>query len=252
MKSCKENGGKGAHVDVECEDLPAEDLDDGDSLPQYPLHEAVAVKKSSFGGSGLFALRDFAIGDALFEEAPFLSILNGVKWDWDDPEGSLSPENEGYKVVEAALQALSPEDQTSFWAFTQAPIYGEKKIPLGVFWTNTIHIYSPDPDDEYDERGRSCMFLTTCRLNHSCRPNVEWGFDHSTDKMTTYAVKNIREGDELFACYKTGGGHEMTLTKREYLKTWYGFDCMCAHCKAYLDRYSVPIVSGTILPNLVQ
>ena len=27
------------------------------------------------------------------------------------------------------------------------------------------------------------MFLVTCRLNHACKPNVEWGFDHSTDKV---------------------------------------------------------------------
>ena len=32
-------------------------------VPQYPLHEAVAVQPSPMGGSGLFALRDFAQGD---------------------------------------------------------------------------------------------------------------------------------------------------------------------------------------------
>jgi hypothetical protein len=26
----------------------------------------------------------------------------------------------------------------------------------------------------------------------------------------------------------------MTLSKREYLKMWYGFDCMCSHCKVSL------------------
>ena len=30
-------------------------------------------------------------GRAHAQEAPFLSILNGVYWDWDDPEGSLDP-----------------------------------------------------------------------------------------------------------------------------------------------------------------
>ena len=34
-----------------------------------------------------------------------------------------------------------------------------------------------------DEKGRSCMFETTCRLQHGCKPNVEWAFDHSTDKV---------------------------------------------------------------------
>ena len=37
-----------------------------------------------------------------------------------------------------------------------------------------------------------------------------------------------------------GAGHEMTLSKREYLRKWYGFDCMCSHCKAYLQRYNLP------------
>jgi hypothetical protein len=27
------------------------------------------------------------------------------------------------------------------------------------------------------------MFLVTCRLNHACKPNVEWYFDYSTDKV---------------------------------------------------------------------
>ncbi len=35
-------------------------------------------------------------------------------------------------------------------------------------------------------------------------------------------------------------GHEMTLSKREFLQKWYGFDCMCNHCKAYLERYNLP------------
>ena len=147
------------------------------------------------------------------------------------------------------MAALSEERQQVFWSFTQAPVYGPDKIALGVFWTNTIHIYSPDSDDEFDEKGRSCMFETTCRLNHACKPNVEWGFDHDTDQMTTYAVRDIKAGEELFASYKTAGGHEMTLSKREYLKLWYGFDCLCCHCKAYLQRYNLPDeVSGTLYP----
>ena len=51
--------------------------------------------------------------------------------------------------MEAAVKALSEQGQKDFWEFTQAPIYGDEKTSLGVFWTNTIHIYSPDSDDEY-------------------------------------------------------------------------------------------------------
>jgi hypothetical protein len=29
---------------------------------------------------------------ALFEEAPFLAIVNGVHFDWNDPEASLAPQ----------------------------------------------------------------------------------------------------------------------------------------------------------------
>ena len=58
-------------------------------------------------------------------------------------------QSEGFRVVEAAVKALPEPDRENFWAFTQAPIYGTQKNALGVFWTNTIHIYSPDSDDEY-------------------------------------------------------------------------------------------------------
>ena len=38
---------------------------------------------------------------ALFEEAPFLAIVNGVHFDWDAPEASLAPE-----VTESAIWGM--------------------------------------------------------------------------------------------------------------------------------------------------
>jgi len=37
--------------------------DDGWAVPQCPLAEAVAVRPSGHGGSGLFALKNFEVGD---------------------------------------------------------------------------------------------------------------------------------------------------------------------------------------------
>ena len=42
---------------VECDD------DDGWAVPQCTLAEAVAVRPSGHGGSGLFALQNFEVGD---------------------------------------------------------------------------------------------------------------------------------------------------------------------------------------------
>eukprot|EP00960_Hanusia_phi_P056281 763215-Hanusia_phi.AAC.3 len=149
------------------------------SKSQSAIH--VEVRSSPLGGHGLFALRPFAEGDVILKEPPLLK-LPGVPW--YGLEDEMSGMSASAKLIEEAVQELDSVRQEEFWRFTQAPVYGDTKTASGVFWTNMIGVFYDDDDD--DELCLSCMFLLTCRLNHSCVPNVSW--EYETDENEASAV----------------------------------------------------------------
>lgn len=67
----------------------------------------------------------------------------------------------------------------------------------------------------------------TAKLNHSCKPNVEFRFDEKTGQMITYAISDIRKGEEIFDSYLT---KKIIKSHKEYLEEHYGFSCNC-NCK---------------------
>ena len=161
---------------------------------------------------------------------------------WEDVEQRLDHDSESSQRIRRAAEELATDTSALFWSFTQTDLYGDVKTPQGVFWTNMIELYTEPNSSNADEQlydGVSCMFEITSRLNHSCSPSVEWVSYAAVPALESVAVRGIKQGDEIFVSYKTGGGHEETLERREYLAKWYGFRCRCRHCKAYLDRYNL-------------
>jgi hypothetical protein len=80
----------------------------------------------------------------------------------------------------------------------------------------------------------SALYATTCKMNHSCDPNVHvlyrrtgWGSKHP---LTAYCVarREIAAGDELSISYIDT---EETYAKRQEALQIYGFTCKCRKCE---------------------
>jgi len=162
------SGGTGAGA---TDDGNADDVEEDDDEEELvPMLEHVEIRDSQHGGLGLFALRDFAVGDVVLRERPYLAIKH---LPWEDVAERLDHASESSQMIRAAVDDLDAENASLFWSFTQTDLYGDVKTPQGVFWTNMIELYKDVEEDE-DSEGVSCMFEVTSRLNHACVPSVEW------------------------------------------------------------------------------
>lgn len=45
------------------------------------------------------------------------------------------------------------------------------------------------PSDVDPGEAGACMFLLTCRLNHSCKPNVRWTYDREKERIYTRYIR---------------------------------------------------------------
>ncbi|KAI9625324.1 hypothetical protein H4Q26_016347 [Puccinia striiformis f. sp. tritici PST-130] len=71
------------------------------------------------------------------------------------------------------------------------------------------------------------LYLKAPRLNHSCRPNVDYYVDFKTQLMHMVAVDSIPVGEELTISYFY---LESDLEARKKLQDFYGIHCTCSHC----------------------
>lgn len=71
--------------------------------------------------------------------------------------------------------------------------------------------------------------LSLSRFNHSCKPNLGFGF--CGWQMRLYSTCNIQSGEELCKCYTDMVYFFNRLERAEYLKNKFNFDCICNGCK---------------------
>ncbi len=64
----------------------------------------------------------------------------------------------------------------------------------------------------------------TAKINHSCTPNVEFKFNEKTGQMITFAIIDIKRGEEIFDSYLM---NKSIRLHKEYLYEHYGFRCDC-------------------------
>ncbi|KAK0377774.1 hypothetical protein CLIM01_04880 [Colletotrichum limetticola] len=66
------------------------------------------------------------------------------------------------------------------------------------------------------------------RMNHDCRPNVDYWFDPRTLTQRTVAIRDIIPGEELTLSYIDP--MQTRAARRERLHSTWGFHCSCHHC----------------------
>ncbi|KAL2133583.1 hypothetical protein VTI74DRAFT_2147 [Chaetomium olivicolor] len=92
--------------------------------------------------------------------------------------------------------------------------------------TNGFDI-DPDGDDEDQHHSFFVLFPEIARMNHDCRPNAEYHYDHATLSQSIHATRDIFPGEELTLSYINP---LMSRSARmAKLRTW-GFECTCPLC----------------------
>ncbi|KAJ4304129.1 hypothetical protein N0V88_001739 [Collariella sp. IMI 366227] len=92
--------------------------------------------------------------------------------------------------------------------------------------TNGFDI-EPDDDDEDQHHSFFVLFPDIARMNHDCRPNAEYRYEHPTFSQSVRAARDIFPGEELTLSYINP---LMSRAERmAKLETW-GFRCTCPLC----------------------
>ncbi|KAK4232036.1 hypothetical protein QBC38DRAFT_143525 [Podospora fimiseda] len=93
--------------------------------------------------------------------------------------------------------------------------------------TNSFDI-DPDEDDEIQDHGFYVLFPEIARMNHDCRPNADYFFDHDTLAQYIHAIRDIFPGEEITLSYIN------PVMKRkarvDKLQRIWGFQCGCRSC----------------------
>ena len=129
-----------------------------------------AIRPTPGKGLGVIATTNIPQGQAIITESPFLTV--------DHPPLTLE--------ITSRLSRLPKKSQDLFHSFnpTLAPchpnrlidIVATNVIPLGgdVIEDLDDEVIAVDADGEVEDRCRSGLFETICRVNHSCAPNSQW------------------------------------------------------------------------------
>ncbi len=160
-------------------------------------------------GQGVFALRDFEVGDKIMVEGPSLQAEHN------------SP------VALADLRALSESTCAHLMAMSPlspAEAVGEEAVLAALqlkFTNNAI--------DLGDGMHTSGLFLTICRVNHDCVGNCEHYYLAEHGVMMLVATRNIRAGQEVTFSYVSDCATHGQRTEK--LMHW-GIHCQCSVCAA--------------------
>ena len=100
------------------------------------------------------------------------------------------------------------------------PLYspGEKRV-LGIIKSNAYHS---------NDEGSRGLYPTISRFNHSCKPNIGYGFNGW--EMRLYTTRDVQKGEELCTCYSDMVYFHNRLERGEFLKSKFNFDCFCSGC----------------------
>ncbi|PSN69409.1 SET domain-containing protein [Corynespora cassiicola Philippines] len=186
------------------------------SLAALPSCRPPLQHPSPGKGLGVFASYDLEIGTIIMREPAILGIPP-PKY----AKGTGYPMAEISRLVRAAYERLSKDDQDEFSALTYHAHPGELEQEgsdvLGfIFRTNA-----------YDTGGDISVFPKIARINHSCRPNAAYYWNEKLQKRVIYASRNITRGEEITVSYIP---LLLDSSQRQRRLNQYGFACTCSAC----------------------
>lgn len=183
---------------------------------------------------GIRAKRRYKAGEEILREKPVMRINTAIPASsYEEAQSKLET------IIQSNFDTLSPSIAQSIMELTSckqnniqgdeddsnATIKHKKKTPIGIFQTNS---YQLEQDSGY-----GAIFMTTSRMNHSCRANVSHYWRPDLHMMILHAARDIEIGEEMCTCYgPTGANYFVGTSKRQdYLREKYAFNCSCEMCQ---------------------
>ncbi|KAI9735438.1 MAG: hypothetical protein M1818_006444 [Claussenomyces sp. TS43310] len=150
-------------------------------------------------------------------------------------EGFLMKSSTTHLAQEACFASLSVANKVKYLALHALCVCGATSCPEPmvnrIFNSNSISLPPPRVSASSQESQPTLFatYETASRLNHSCIPNVGYGFTKKTTDIYVYALQDIEKGAELTISYDTKCVG-LPMTRRLYLNKHTGFWCECWAC----------------------
>ncbi|RYO73756.1 hypothetical protein DL766_000568 [Monosporascus sp. MC13-8B] len=184
--------------------------------PESPVPYHVAEFPGK--GFGLVATRSLRDGELVMSRTPAVmanaKTVNGLgKYHLAD-------------LLRNGVESLSSEHKSQYLNLSthdEAATYEEKVYKI--FKTNSFRTGAHDGESDFHS-----TFTEVSRLNHDCRPNCAYYFDHTTFAHKVIAVRDIAPGEELTISYYDP--LQPSSERRQRLSRDWGFACSCRSCTA--------------------
>ncbi|KAI0884311.1 SET domain-containing protein [Annulohypoxylon maeteangense] len=121
------------------------------------------------------------------------------------------------------LPSQHKESLLNLSTHSAASDYGDKIYRI--LQTNSFRTGYHDGDNPFYS-----LFTEVSRLNHDCRPNCAYYFDHLDFHQKVIAVRDIMAGEELTIAYYDP--IQIQSVRQEKLHKEWGFRCACKRCTA--------------------
>ncbi|KAK4703472.1 hypothetical protein P7C70_g2748, partial [Phenoliferia sp. Uapishka_3] len=182
------------------------------------------VKEASGKGLGIFATKEFNVGDLVLSERPL--AIDG------EPPGKLTDVEFTNAIFHNAVENLEGKSKASYRGLTNNIINWAPHF--GIRLNNGLTISSPPWTAASPFDGCTGVFNVISRINHSCTPNVAFKFDPGSLKGEVFAVRPIVRGEELQITYIRL--HAVRNDRRNWLLERYKFACECSCCALGLEE----------------
>lgn len=80
-----------------------------------------------------------------------------------------------------------------------------------------------------DEKGRHCIVMKACRINHSCETNSESHWNERLGRNTIHALRDIQKGKETTRYYLSNNDDPLKDRQKTF-KNRYRVDFECPRC----------------------
>ncbi|KAK0236721.1 hypothetical protein EDD85DRAFT_583571 [Armillaria nabsnona] len=228
--------------------------------------KAYRISPTLHRGLGMFAARQFKMGDLVADERPLMVFPVGPPTDFDLATAKVPGENRIKLTLKSSdddlssiFERMSEESQQAFVGLQNSHL--QNGLLFGTARTNgygleddlkdeteNVKFFSTlSSDNKMTELVKSRIgtyagvFKDLSRVNHSCSPNVRRKFHMSTFSMQLRAARDIEEGEEIFTTYTQD---LRPAADRAKGLAPYGIKCTCRAC---LDSAKSDPIRATVL-----